>query len=171
MMVDVDATLKTFFDGCNKAGPDICPFYEPSPSKIAEKLDALTNSIKEQPIPIVLPDSHGIVDFNFLRNAILDSLFNPYDSVQGFVALGQGLAALAAGNATTLYAQSAEPSFQCQASPPPFHLNNFEAYIAIACGDAAPVNDTIAQLEEHWLNGTKISQLSDVLSSTRVLCG
>ncbi|KAJ6568866.1 TAP-like protein-domain-containing protein [Mycena capillaripes] len=171
MMLDVDASLQAFFEGCSNAGPEICPFYEPSPSDIAAKLDTLTASIKEQPLPVVLPDSHGIVDFNFLRNAILNSLFDPYDVDEGFVALGQGLAALAKGNATVLYAQSAEPSFECQASSPPFHLNNYEAYIAIACGDAAPVNDTIAQLEDHWLNGAKISQFSDLLSSTRVLCG
>ncbi|KAJ6569125.1 TAP-like protein-domain-containing protein [Mycena capillaripes] len=170
MMVDVNGSLQAFFEGCSLAGPDICPFYEPSPSAIATKLDALTDSVKEQPIPVVMPDSHGIVDFNFLRNAIVNSLFAPYDPAVGFVSLGQGLAALAKGNATVLYAQNAFPSFQCQASPPPFHLNNFEAYMAIACGDPVPVNDTVAQLEEYWLNAAKVSQFSDLVSSSRVLC-
>ncbi|KAJ7328237.1 TAP-like protein-domain-containing protein [Mycena albidolilacea] len=170
LTIDVDASLQAFFDGCEKAGPDICPFYAPSPLEIAAKLDALTTSIKEQPLPVVMPDSHGIVDFLFLRNAILYSLFSPYDPVVGFVSLGQSLAALAEGNATTLYTMIAEPSFECQASPPPFHLNNFEAYIAIACGDPEPINDTVAQLEEFWMNGTRVSQFSDLFSVTRVLC-
>lgn len=170
MMVDANGSLQAFFDGCNKAGPDICPFYAPSSSEIAAKLDALTSSVKEQPLPVVTPDSHGIVDFNFLRNAILQSLFAPYDPAVGFVSLAQGLAALANGNATVLYAQIPVPSFECQTSPPPFHLNNFESYTAIACGDSVPVNDTVAQLEEFWLNAAKVSQFSDLVSSSRVLC-
>ncbi|KAJ7218445.1 hypothetical protein GGX14DRAFT_560786 [Mycena pura] len=88
MMVDVNANLQAFFDGCHKAGPDVCPFYAPSPSAIAAKLDVLTSSVKEQPLLVVTPDSHGIVDFGFLRNAILDSLFAPYDPAVGFVSLG-----------------------------------------------------------------------------------
>ncbi|KAJ6618513.1 TAP-like protein-domain-containing protein [Mycena sp. CBHHK59/15] len=170
MMVDVNGSLQAFFDGCNKAGPDICPFYAPSPSEIAAKLDALTSSVKEQPLPVVTPDSHGIVDFNFLRNAIFGSLFAPYDPAIGFVSLAQGLAALANGNATVLYAQIPEMSFECQTSPPPFHLNNFEAYMAIACGDPVPINDTVAQLEEYWLNAARVSQFSDLVSSSRLLC-
>ncbi|KAJ7660271.1 TAP-like protein-domain-containing protein [Mycena polygramma] len=148
----------------------VCPFYAASASEIASKLDALTNSILEQPIPVITPTSYGIVDFTFLRNAILDTLFGPYEPVSGFVSLGQGLAALAAGNASVLYSRTAEPTFECQASPPAFHLNNFEAYVAIACGDATPVNDTVAELQEYWLNGTRVSQFSDLFASQRVLC-
>ncbi|KAJ6479492.1 TAP-like protein-domain-containing protein [Mycena vitilis] len=170
MMVDVDASLQAFFDGCNKAGPTVCPFYAASASEIASKLDALTNTILQQPIPVITPTSHGIVDFTFLRNAILDTLFGPYDPVSGFVSLGQGLAALAAGNASVLYSRTAEPTFECQKSPPPFHLNNFEAYVAIACGDATPINDTVAELQEYWLNGTTVSHFSDLFASQRVLC-
>ncbi|KAJ6546128.1 hypothetical protein B0H10DRAFT_2243789 [Mycena sp. CBHHK59/15] len=149
MMVDVNGSLQAFFDGCNKAGPDICPFYAPSPSEIAAKLDALTSSVKEQPLPVVTPDSHGRVDFNFLRNTIF---------------------ALANGNATVLYTQIPEISFECQTSPPPFHLNNFEAYMVIACSDPVPVNDTVAQLDEYWLNAARVSQFSDLVSSSRLLC-
>ncbi|KAJ7660459.1 TAP-like protein-domain-containing protein [Mycena rosella] len=170
MMVDVNGSLEAFFDGCNKAGPDICPFYAPSSSEIAEKLDALTSSIKEQPLPVVAPDSHGIVDFGFLRNVIFQSLFAPYDPAVGFVSLAQGLAALANGNATVLYGLIPVPSFECQTSPPPFHLNNFESYTTIACGDPVPVTDTVAQLEEYWLNAAKVSQFADLVSSSRVLC-
>ncbi|KAF7376976.1 AB hydrolase-1 domain-containing protein [Mycena sanguinolenta] len=170
MMVDVNGSLQAFFDGCNKAGPDNCPFYAPSSSQIAAKLDALTSSVKEQPIPVVTPDSHGIVDFTFLRNVIFGSLFAPYDSAVGFVPLAQALAALADGNATVLYDLIPVPTFECQTSPPPFHLNDFESYTAIACGDPISINDTVAQLEEYYLNAAKVSQFSDLVSSSRVLC-
>jgi hypothetical protein len=170
MMVDVNGSLQAFFDGCSKAGPDICPFYEPTPSAIASKLDVLTDSIKEMPIPVVLPDSHGIVDFTFLRNSILNSLFAPYDPAVGFVPLSEGLAALTKGNATVIYMQSAFPSFECQASPPFDNLNNFESYMTIACGDSIPVNDTVPQLEEYWLNAAKVSKFADLVGIARVLC-
>ncbi|KAJ7921988.1 TAP-like protein-domain-containing protein [Mycena leptocephala] len=88
----------------------------------------------------------------------------------GFISLTQDLAALANGNATVLYAQIPEPPFECRTSPPPLHLNNFEVYMAIACGDPIPVNDTVAQPEEYWLNAARVSEFSDVVSSSRVLC-
>jgi hypothetical protein len=170
MMVDVDPSLQAFFEGCSKAGPDACAFYAPSASEISAKLDALTASVKEQPVAVITSGSHGLVDFVFLRNAILDALFDPYDPNTGFVPLAEGLAALANGNASVLYSQTAVPTFECQTPVPPFHENNFEAYMAIACGDASPVNDTIAELQEYWVNGLRVSNLSDLLSSPRVLC-
>ncbi|KAF8175595.1 TAP-like protein-domain-containing protein, partial [Mycena galopus ATCC 62051] len=170
MMVDVNGSLQAFFDGCNEAGPENCPFYAPTSSEISAKLDALTSSIKEQPIPVITPDSHAIIDFTFLRNAILGSLFAPYDPAVGFVPLAQALEALANGNATVLYDLIPVPTFECQTSPPPFHLNNFESYTAIACGDPVSINDTVAQLEEYYLNAAKVSQFSDLVSSSRVLC-
>ncbi|KAJ6603511.1 TAP-like protein-domain-containing protein [Mycena vulgaris] len=173
MMADVDGSLDAFFDGCNKAGPEVCPFYEPTASAISAKLDALTASVHEKPIAVVTPGSHGIIDLTFLRNAILDALFGPYDSASGFVPLAQGLAGLAKGNATAFYALGAIPTFECPTSAsaaPAFHENNLEAYIAIACGDANPINDTLAELQEYWLNGLRVSNFSDLLSSPRVVC-
>ncbi|KAF7366023.1 AB hydrolase-1 domain-containing protein [Mycena venus] len=173
MMADVDGSLDAFFDGCHKAGPELCPFYEPTASAISAKLDALTASVHEKPIAVVTPGSHGLIDLTFLRNVILDALFDPYDSASGFVPLAQGLAHLAKGNATALYALGAIPTFECPASAsaaPAFHENNLEAYIAIACGDANPVNDTLTELQEYWLNGLRVSNFSDLLSSPRVVC-
>ncbi|KAJ6492311.1 TAP-like protein-domain-containing protein [Mycena sanguinolenta] len=151
MMVDVNGSMQAFFDGCYEAGPDNCAFYAPSSSEITAKLDALTSSVKEQPIPVVTPDAHVVVDFTFLRNAIWAALFAPYDPAIGFVPLAQALAALAEGNATVLYDLLPVPTFECPTSPPPpFHLNNFESYTAIACA--------------------KVSQFADLVSSSRVLC-
>ncbi|KAF8203375.1 hypothetical protein K438DRAFT_1820048 [Mycena galopus ATCC 62051] len=70
-MVNVNGCMQAFYDGCNQAGLDNCLFYASSSSEVTAKLDALTSSVKEQPIPVVTPDSHGLVDFTFLRNAIL----------------------------------------------------------------------------------------------------
>ncbi|KAJ7250174.1 Alpha/Beta hydrolase protein [Mycena haematopus] len=170
MMVDVDSSLESFFEGCNQAGPEICPFYEATAAEISVKLDALTASVKEKPFAVLTPGSYGIMDFDFLRNTILDALFDPYDPNNGFVSLGQSLASLAEGNATSFYDMNAVPTFECQASTTPFHENNLEAYMTIACGDALPVNDTLTELQEYWVSGLKMSSFSDLLSITRVLC-
>ncbi|KAJ6473851.1 TAP-like protein-domain-containing protein [Mycena sanguinolenta] len=171
MMVDVNGSMQAFFDGCYEAGPDNCAFYAPSSSEITAKLDALTSSIKEEPILVVTPDAHLVVDFTFLRNVIWAALFAPYDPAIGFVPLAQALTALAEGNATVLYDLLPVPTFECPTSPPPpFHLNNFESYTAIACGDSISVNDTVAQLEEYYLNAAKVSQFADLVSFVRVVC-
>ncbi|KAJ6501787.1 TAP-like protein-domain-containing protein [Mycena vulgaris] len=168
-MADTDKTLQTFFDGCATAGPTDCAFHAPSASAISRNLDTLTASIRDQPLAVVTPTSHGIVDFVFLLNAVLNALYVPYDA---FASLAQGLTDLAAGNATTLYAQSAVPTFECacNASAVPFHLNNLEAYMAVACGDATPVEDSIPHLQRYYEDGLKMSSFADLLSSTRVLC-
>ncbi|KAF8152834.1 Alpha/Beta hydrolase protein [Mycena galopus ATCC 62051] len=170
MMVDADPSLQSFFDGCYQAGPEGCPFYEPSASAISAKLDNLTATVKEKPFVVLTPGSYGLIDYDFFRNVILDSLFDPYDSESGFEPLAQALASLAEGNATALYNMGAVPTFECQAPTEAFHLNNLEAYMAIACGDALPINDTLAELQEYWANGLSTSSFSDVLSAPRVFC-
>ncbi|KAJ7152452.1 Alpha/Beta hydrolase protein [Mycena filopes] len=169
-MLDTDKSMQMFYDACFKAGPDACAFYAPSAAQIASSLAALTASVKANPIAVLTPESHGILDYVFLRNAVLDALFAPYDA---FAALAQGLAALQSGNATLLYAQNEVPTFECDCSTPApaFHLNNFEAYMTIACGDALYVNDTIPQLQQFYENGLKVStSFADLLLTTRVLC-
>lgn len=171
MMEDVDASLEEFFQGCHGAGPEICPFYEPTVSAISAKLDALTESVKQQPIAVVTPGSYGLVDVGFLRNTVLEALFDPYDNVSGFVPLGKSLAALAKRDATLIYNQSAVPTFECSASnSTTLHENNLEAYMTIGCGDAILINDTLAELQDYWVGGLKVSSYSDLLSSTRVFC-
>jgi hypothetical protein len=170
---DTDKTLQTFIDGCAAAGPDACPFSagsSPSTSsaKIATNLDVLSAAIKTQPVPVVTPVSHGVVDYTFLRNFIFDALYNLYDS---FVALAQGLADLAMGNATTMYAATEVPPFECECnSTTPFHLNDYEAAFAIACGDASPVSDNVAQLQAFYATERNVSGFGDLWADWRIDC-
>ncbi|KAJ7744113.1 TAP-like protein-domain-containing protein [Mycena metata] len=167
-MLDTDKSMDTFYSGCAQAGPQACAFHAPTASQVAANLAALTASITAQPIAVLTPQSHGILNYVFLRNAVLNALYDPYNL---FAALAEGLAALASGNATLLYAQNEVPTFECDCTvpAPAFHENSFEAYMAIACGDALPVNDTLAQLQQFYEDGLKVSAFADVLSSTRVV--
>ncbi|KAJ7024701.1 TAP-like protein-domain-containing protein [Mycena alexandri] len=170
-MLDTDKAMQTFFDGCAKAGTEGCAFHAASASEMPAKLDALSSAIKTQPFPVIAPQSHGIVDILFLRNAILDAVYAPYDL---FAPLARGLAVLATGNATLLYTQNEVPNFECDCTNSsaalPFHENNFESYMTIACGDPVPINDTVGELQTFYEATTKVSSFADLLASTRVVC-
>ncbi|KAJ7160611.1 alpha/beta-hydrolase [Mycena crocata] len=168
-MTDTDKALQTFFDGCAAAGPDACAFHAPTASQIADKLTALTESIRAQPFPVLTALSHGIVDFSFLRNIILAALFSPYNA---FADLAQGLAALAAGNATGVYTEHESPAFECDcdAGQAPFTLNNFEAQIVTSCGDAAAIEDSVADLRQFYAQEARVSSFADIWGHWRIHC-
>ncbi|KAJ7206707.1 Alpha/Beta hydrolase protein [Mycena rebaudengoi] len=119
-VTDTDKALQTFFDGCAAAGPDLCAFYKPTMVEIADRLTALTASIRTQPIPVLTPAGYGLVDYSLLRLSVLEALYPPCSL---FPTLARGLAALENGDGSILYSISQEPTFQCDcanntASPP-----------------------------------------------------
>ncbi|KAJ7088372.1 Alpha/Beta hydrolase protein [Mycena belliarum] len=170
---DTDKVLQTFFDGCAAAGPDLCAFYASTPAAIAERLAALTAAVRATPVPAVTPAGYGLVDYSFLRSALFSALYVPY---QLFAPLAHGLAALEAGDGAPLFGliQAAQPPpFTCagSANPVPFHLNNGEAVVAIQCGDAVEVNDTLPELREFYAEAARTSEFVEFLvGSNRVSC-
>ncbi|KAJ7127789.1 Alpha/Beta hydrolase protein [Mycena epipterygia] len=165
---DTDKALQTFFDGCAAAGPEACAFSAPSSIEVAANLDALFAAIEIQPVPVITPVSYGVVDYTFLRNSVFHALYSPYDS---FVALAQGLADLAMGNATTLYTAEEVPPFECECnSTTPFHENGYEALVAISCGDMAVESDTVSQLQAYYASIQAISSIADMYGNWRVVC-
>ncbi|KAF8145888.1 TAP-like protein-domain-containing protein, partial [Mycena galopus ATCC 62051] len=165
---DTDKALQAFFDGCAAAGPEACAFSAPSSIEVAANLDALFAAVEIQPVPVITPVSYGVVDYTFLRNSVFHALYSPYDS---FVALAQGLADLAMGNATTLYTAEEVTPFECDCnSTTPFHENGYEALIAISCGDMAVESDTVSQLQAYYASIQAISSLPDMYGNWRVVC-
>ncbi|KAJ7160667.1 Alpha/Beta hydrolase protein [Mycena crocata] len=168
---DTDKVLQTFFDGCVTAGPSQCEFYKPTSVEIADRLAALTASIRAQPIPVITPTSYGIVDYSLLRETLFSALYTPYSS---FGPLAAGLAALEAGNGTAFYSLSQQPPFECECNTTdavPFHLNGAEAGVAVQCGDAGPVTDSLAQLREFYEDAARTSQFAEFLvGANRVTC-
>ncbi|KAF7358827.1 AB hydrolase-1 domain-containing protein [Mycena sanguinolenta] len=157
-VTDTDKVLQTFFDGCAAAGPDLCAFHKPTAMEIADRLTALTASIRTQPIPVLTPAGYGLVDYSLLRLSILGALYHPFSL---FPTLAQGLAALENGDGSILYSISQGPPFQCDcanntASPP-----TDDSTVAIECGDAIEVTDTIEEVTEFYQNAAKTSQFAD----------
>jgi hypothetical protein len=166
---DTDKTLQTFFDGCVAAGPSACAFYAPSSAEIAANLAALTESIRAQPFPVKTDISHGLVDFTFFRNYIFAALYSPYNAFAGFA---QGLAALASGNATGVYAANQAPEFECDCSADqaPFTENIYESLIATSCGDGPQLNDSIGDLRAFYERQTELSSFADIWGLWRIHC-
>ncbi|KAK0479822.1 TAP-like protein-domain-containing protein [Armillaria luteobubalina] len=99
--VDADADMQSFFDGCVAAGPDRCAFFSPTATEVSNSLDHLYDSIIAQPVPFVTPSSYGIVDYTVLRAAVRNAMCSPYNY---FSELAEGLALLAAGDGSRIYA-------------------------------------------------------------------
>ncbi|KAF8181954.1 Alpha/Beta hydrolase protein [Mycena galopus ATCC 62051] len=166
--VDTDKDLESFIDGCAIAGPEACAFYAPSSAEITANLNALYTSIKIQPVPVITPVSYGVVDYTFLKNFIFQALYQPYEF---FVPLAQALADLAKGNATTMYAATEAPPFECECnSTTPFHDNEYEAVLAVSCGDATPESDTITELQAFFAAEATLSSFADLWSNWRIVC-
>ncbi|KAJ7915406.1 Alpha/Beta hydrolase protein [Mycena leptocephala] len=167
-VTDTDKALHTFFDGCAAAGPDLCAFYKPTVVEIADRLTALTASIRTQPIPVLTPAGYGLVDYSLLRLSLLGALYHPFSL---FPTLARGLAALENGDGSILYSISQGPTFQCDcanntASPP-----TDDSTVAIGCGDAIEVTDSIEEATEFYQNAAKTSQFAEFsVGSTRVSC-
>ncbi|KAJ7038710.1 Alpha/Beta hydrolase protein [Mycena alexandri] len=167
---DTDAALQTFFDGCAAAGPDLCAFYKPTAPEIAERLTSLTDAVRREPIPAITSQGYGLVDYSLLRMVIFNALYTPYVS---FPPLAEALAALENGNGTSLYLMLQDVPFQCDCADDtvPFTANGAEAAIAIQCGDAAPVEDSIGQFTEFYQNAAKTSQFVEFfVGQNRVSC-
>ncbi|KAJ6569153.1 alpha/beta-hydrolase [Mycena capillaripes] len=168
---DTDKVLQSFFDGCAAAGPDLCAFYEPTAAAIADRLAALTESVRAQPVPVITPTAYGIVDYSLLHSVLFTSFYVPY---MLFGPVAQGLAALESGDGSILFSIAQQtPPFQCDCSndTAPFHLNGGEAVFAIQCGDAVEVTDTLEELRAFYDNAAKTSEFVEFLvGSNRVSC-
>ncbi|KAJ7194989.1 TAP-like protein-domain-containing protein [Mycena pura] len=169
---ETDAVLQAFFDSCVAAGPTLCAFYEPTAAQIADRLAALTASVRAKPVPVITPASYGLVDYSLLRTTLFGSFRFPYST---WPTLARGLAALEGGDGTALFAMSAEPPFQCDCtggtnSTAPNSGNLNDAGTAFKCGDTVEVMDTIDELTEFYENIAKISQFAEFTAVERASC-
>ncbi|KAJ7799196.1 TAP-like protein-domain-containing protein [Mycena olivaceomarginata] len=144
-MSNSDDALQSFFDGCSAAGPGGCAFSAPTSAEVASKLDELSASVKAQPLPVFTPISYGVLGYTLLRNFVYNALADPYDL---FPFLGQSLADLANGNASTMYSASVLPPFECPVynSTTPALPQRF----AISCGDGIPISSSLEELQEFY---------------------
>ncbi|KAF7305892.1 hypothetical protein HMN09_00743400 [Mycena chlorophos] len=169
-LVDTDKVLDAFFTSCFEVGPSLCAFHNnaSSASDIAAAYDNLLSSIQQTPVPALVSleqgnAGYGVVDYALVKNFVFHSLYAPYNFFPG---LAQGLADLAAGNSTTIYANSGEGEFTCGGAPLD---RSYESATSIACSDMTP-NDTLADLQSFYEGEVALSQFADLWVSWRVAC-
>ncbi|SJL02797.1 uncharacterized protein ARMOST_06134 [Armillaria ostoyae] len=160
--VDADKDMQSFFDGCVAAGPERCAFYAPTATEISNKLDSLYESVLAQPVPFVTPSFYGVVDYMVLRTAVKNALYQPY---QYFSVLAEGLAGLAEGNGSILYGLQGTAY-----DPSSVYDNSWEAQIAISCGDAPNITESVADLFAYRDIVKSVSTFADKLFPRRISC-
>ncbi|KAK7436719.1 hypothetical protein VKT23_018972 [Stygiomarasmius scandens] len=116
-LLDADKAMQTFFDGCHSAGPEACPFYASSPSKIADNLETIYASLRSQPAPVFTGETSGVLTYDALRNAVFTAISTPYPLFQ---TLATGLADLSNGNGTIIFEMM-------QVLPPAFSSATFSS--------------------------------------------
>ncbi|KAJ7059641.1 hypothetical protein C8F01DRAFT_1084781 [Mycena amicta] len=79
---DADKALGIFVSACFAAGPSLCAFHNnaTSAADIASSLQTLLLSIQQTPVPAIIAPisgslSYGVVDYTFVKNVILDTLY------------------------------------------------------------------------------------------------
>lgn len=169
-MVDSDKTLQAFFDGCFEAGPQNCPFYADSPKAISNRLDALYENIRTNPIPVRLESSYGVLDYPRLRAAIFRSLYTPHTA---YPILAQALADSELGNGTLLFnmiEQSSE-AFECSCDPSVTALAPVvDSGMAIMCNDGAPIPRSLKAAQRHYDRMTEAFDWGSMWAGLRISC-
>ncbi|KAK0228236.1 TAP-like protein-domain-containing protein [Armillaria fumosa] len=169
-LVDSDKTLQAFFDGCFEAGPQNCPFYADSPKAISNRLNALYESIRVNPIPVKLESSYGILDYPRLRAAIFRSLYVPQIA---YPYLAQALVDLELGNGTLLFnmIQKSSEVFECSCDSSVTALAPVvDSQMAIMCNDGAPVPRNLEAAQSYYDRMTEAFDWGSMWAGLRISC-
>ncbi|KAK7442764.1 hypothetical protein VKT23_016011 [Stygiomarasmius scandens] len=153
---DMDKLMQAFFESCHSVGPELCPFYASTPSEIASNLDAIYDSLRVQPLPVLSGDTVAVFTYDNLRSIIWESTVSPFT---GFPTIASILAQLSQGNATGL------------ATDTPISddiVNQGEAFTAIHCSDANPLNSSASELREYMSSVN--SSFAGVATAARARC-
>jgi hypothetical protein len=165
---DTDKVMDYFYEKCVLAGPLQCAIYEKTPYAVKARVENIWHDLKRRPIPTVIgpgPQDYGLVDYGMARNTIFELLYQP------FAIGGQNMsllfASLEKGDDSPFFTSRIySPDFlQCSCDEGvPQDNGGFGrlSWLAIQCSDAAPINDTVAELEAWYEEYRKVSTFADV---------
>ncbi|KAK7032378.1 hypothetical protein VNI00_013126 [Paramarasmius palmivorus] len=168
-IADTDNTLQWFFRDCHSAGPVLCPFYQPSPEAIEQRLNRLYDSIIRAPVAVRTEVSYGLVDYERLRATLFHSLYYTFST---WATLATGLTDLEAGNGTLVYQMLETDPVECSCDPQDHLFESIEDVgIAIVCNDGAVVPDTLEDGERFYEELSAASGWGSRWASNRIACG
>ena len=177
---DSDKVMTAFYKYCHLVGPSGCAFYRSTPEAIEERLDALLERLRRQPIvaPLTLhvADLPEVIYYSSVRQLIYASLYLP---ISMFPTLARILAALDRGDGAefiSYYSASQTPlSCDCPLSSPIvnplFKESTPDAFGAVLCADGGETDDSIEAVEAYsktLLDMSKAAGPIDV--TTRMTC-
>ena len=177
---DSDKVMAGFYQYCHLAGPSGCAFYRSTPEAIEERLDALLERLKRQPIvaPLTLrvADLPEVIYYSSVKQLVYASLYLP---ISMFPTLARILASLDKGDGAefiSYYSASQKPlSCDCPLSSPIvnpiFKESTPDAFGAVLCADGGETDDSIEAVEAYSKTLLGISKAAgpiDVL--TRMNC-
>nr|GAT49912.1 predicted protein [Mycena chlorophos] len=173
-LTDTDATWEAIAQACVAAGPSACPIYAPTAIQVMRKVDDLTLSLREHPVPVPPRPGkpYGVVDDSLLRTVLFRSLLSPY---MWFPPLAQAMADVLSPsrNATALLDLAVGSPFRCECAPKDDDCD-FElvpdAGIAIGCNDGDVVPESFAALEEWYASLREMSTFADQWGGRRIDC-
>lgn len=165
-LVDTEAGLKLFFEGCVEAGPKLCGLYESTAEKVQARYENILTNLKRRPlaVPTIGQDStaidYGVIDYTLVKSLVFLFLYSPYarapDASSVASHLSFRLSEVEKGEGLPLWnaIKYGLPRFECTRGP---HATLVPvATYVIACGDGKAVNDSVDELEEFFyeLNST-----------------
>ncbi|KAI1100037.1 alpha/beta-hydrolase [Jackrogersella minutella] len=177
---DTDKVMEAFYHFCHKAGPSRCDFYASTPAAIEQRLASLLKHIRKYPIIIPATDAGTdmpqLITWSHLKRLISAALYRPIFMFAGFAKV---LRALEDGDGQPFYelmrsGNSTPPICSIEAIPPNvprLEAGNADAFPAILCADAPPVEDTVEEFAEFVEELTRISAAAgDVNALFRIAC-
>ncbi|EKM58437.1 uncharacterized protein PHACADRAFT_252751 [Phanerochaete carnosa HHB-10118-sp] len=181
-LLDTDLALHTVLDACVAAGPLSCALYESTTEKVHDRLTAIFDNLKKQPLPVYSNETrieYGLVDYKFARLALFGQLYSPYGRATLYPSMLvlNALAQLEKGDGLPLgrllgiVPVRAPFTCECPGDPRPPVVATPGALAAIVCADADPARavDTVEDLEEHFVRMREHSEFADQWP-LRVLC-
>ena len=162
-----------FYEDCVKAGPDLCPIYEPTIQQIEQRVNSVLERLKVEPIAFVnaTTGTQGVVTYDVVKDVFFRVLYAPYELGPAFAS---SFFALESGNPEPIWSASTAASItqllqgSCDAEVNKIIVDAFNT-AAIGCGDAQPVNDSLEDLQVYYANLASQSAFAD-LWSARAVC-
>ncbi|KAH8826672.1 TAP-like protein-domain-containing protein [Flagelloscypha sp. PMI_526] len=172
-LLDIEATMQAFFDGCYAAGAVICPFWESSPRLIEEALNTLYETVRKEPIAVQLtPGHYGVVDYELLRSTVFQSLYSPYAKFPLLAKALDDLKTNGDGRAIFKLSGGAADKVSCSTCDPDKYTFNEvdEALYSIACNDGAYVDSGLDAFLEYSDHLKRLSPWAEAWQWIRSSC-
>ena len=138
-LTDNEAVIDSLFTFCHQAGPLKCPLYESTPSAIRDRYFGVLATVKQNSVPVPLAEPAQVLTHKDLLNQIFNAAYSP---VLSYPLVAATIRAIETSNQTFLavLAPIVGSSATCDSpASPALSDNGYEAFFAIACGDAEAV--------------------------------